>query len=151
MPYQLNGKTLPLGVPFHAAGTNYPSNWLRLSTQAERDAIGIVWVDDEPKYDSRFYWGYDADGNLIPKDHSSLVSNWKTATEKVANTILSPSDWMVVREVDNAQPMPSGYKDWRQDIRNYCEGKVTSIMLTTTTDELATYITTQTSLFFLPK
>lgn len=140
--FVLDGKPLSLDRPFQAHGTLYPANWLRLATPEERAAIGITWQpDDNKKYDQRFYWGYDADGNLIPKDHAGLVSNWTSQTTSTANTYLAPTDWMVVREADNGTVVPSGIKAWRQEVRNACEGKVTMLMLTTTTPELADYIT----------
>lgn len=121
----------------------YPANWLRLASPAQREAIGITEVPDpaEPIYDQRFYWGYTASGTLIPKDHSQLVTNWVDQTRTTANTLLSPSDWTIVRLVDNGAPVPSGIQAWRQDIRTCCNDKVSSIETTVTTDELATYIT----------
>jgi hypothetical protein len=44
----LDGKPLPLDRAFTTSdGTQYPANWLRLSTIEERDAIGITEVPDE--------------------------------------------------------------------------------------------------------
>ena len=48
---------------------------------------------------------------------------------------------MVVREADNGTVCPAETKSWRQLIRLSCETKVTNIEATTTTDELAAYIT----------
>lgn len=141
--FVLNGKPLPLDRPFEANGTLYPANWLRLASPAEREAIGITEVPDpsEPSYDQRFYWGYTASGTLIPKDHGVLVSGWSDQTRTTANTLLNPTDWTVVRELDNGTPIPSGIKDWRQRIRVACEDKVVFIQTTADTPELATYIT----------
>ena len=139
--FVLDGKPLALDVPFEANGTLYPANWLRLATPDERAAIGITEEPDPPYYDQRFYWGYTASGTLIPKDHGVLVSGWVDQTRKTANTILFPTDWMVVREVDNGVPMSSGVKAWRQETREACEVKVYIIRDTDTTDELASYIT----------
>jgi hypothetical protein len=139
--FVLNGKPLALDVPFEANGTLYPANWLRLASPAERAAIGITEQPDPPSYDQRFYWGYTASGTLIPKDHTQLVSQWTDTTRSTANTLLAPTDWMVVREIDNGTPVPSGIRGWRQDVRYSCEGKVTMIDLTQTTPELAEYIT----------
>jgi len=139
--FVLNGKPLALDVPFEANGTLYPANWLRLASPAERAAIGITEQPDPPIYDQRFYWGYTSSGTLIPKDHTQLVSQWTDTTRHTANTLLAPTDWMVVRELDNGTPVPSGVRGWRQDIRYSCEGKVTMIDLTQTTPELAEYIT----------
>ena len=139
--FVLNGKPLPLDVPFEANGTLYPANWLRLSSPTDRAAIGIVEQPDPPVYDQRFYWGYTSSGTLIPKDHTQLVSDWTSNTRQTANTLLSPTDWMVVREVDNGTVVPSGLKEWRQTIRYCCEDKVTMIVLSPDTPTLANYIT----------
>lgn len=139
--FVLDGKPLALDVPFEANGTLYPANWLRLATPDERAAIGITEEPDPPVYDQRFYWGYTASGTLIPKDHGVLVSGWVDQTRQTANTILFPTDWMVVREIDNGVPMSSGVKAWRQETREACEVKVYIIRDTDTTDELASYIT----------
>ncbi len=139
--FVLNGNPLPLDTPFEANGTLYPANWLRLATPAEREAIGITEVPDPPSYDQRFYWGYTASGTLIPKDHEGLVTLWSDTTRQTANSLLSPTDWVVVRELDNGTSVPSGIKAWRQQIRYACEGKVSMIALTTDTPALADYIT----------
>jgi hypothetical protein len=43
--------------------------------------------------------------------------------------------------IDNGTPIPSGTQELRQSIRVACEGKVESIAVTSTTDQLAVYIT----------
>ena len=141
--FVLNGNRLPLDVAFEAGDTMFPANWLRLASPEERAAIGITEVPDPPSpyYDQRFYWGYTASGTLIPKDHGVLVSGWVDQTRTTANTLLSPSDWSVVRMVDNGTPIPSGVQIWRQDIRGACNYKVFNITTTISTDELASYIT----------
>lgn len=142
MPFQLpDGRTLALDTPFTWNQIQYPANWLRLSTQQQRAELGIVEVPDAPIYDQRFYWGFDADGKLIPKDHAELVEQWSTQTRTAANTLLTPTDWMVVREMDNGTPMSDAYRDWRQSVRGASEAKVAAIKATSTTTELATYIT----------
>lgn len=139
--FLLDGKPLALDRPFVAHGTQYPANWLRLATPAERAAIGITEAPDPRPYDQRFYWGWTASGTLIPKDHEQLVSQWTEQTDTTANTLLTPTDWMVVREADNGKAMPSGIKEWRQSIRLACGDKITMLNLTKTTDELANYVT----------
>ena len=59
MAYKLNGEYLQVDVPF-TVGTgkdaiNYPANWLRLTSDEEKKAIGITEVDDPKTYDKRFY------------------------------------------------------------------------------------------------
>jgi hypothetical protein len=139
--YLLDGKPLSPYQAFTHDGIKYPANWIRLSTPEERAAIGITEVPDAPGYDQRFYWGYTASGTLIPRDHSELVATFSRDTRSIAGDILTPSDWYVVRESDNGTPVPSGVREWRQETRSACEAKVTMVELTTTTEQLAEYIT----------
>jgi hypothetical protein len=53
--FMLNDKPLALDVPFTQDGIQYPANWLRLASPAERAAIGITEVADPVAHDSRFY------------------------------------------------------------------------------------------------
>jgi hypothetical protein len=55
--FMLNDKPLPIDTPFEVDGTQYPSNWLRLTTLEEKQAIGITEVPDPETWDDRFYWG----------------------------------------------------------------------------------------------
>jgi hypothetical protein len=137
----LDGKPLSPDRAFTHDGIQYPANWLRLSTLEEKEAIGITEVPDPPIYDQRFYWGYDQDGQLIPKDHAQLCEQWVNQTRQTANTLLQPTDWMVVREIDNGTAMSADWKVWREDVRLATNAKVLSIGETVDTAELAAYIT----------
>ena len=137
----LDGKPLSPDVAFTHDDIQYPANWLRLSTLEQREAIDITEVPDPAPYDQRFYWGYDQDGNLIPKDHTELVELWCDQTRVTAGTLLQPTDWMVIREADNGVVVPQDIKTSRENTRLLCGDKITAIEATTTTDELAAYIT----------
>jgi len=137
----LDGKPLSPDVAFTHDGIQYPANWLRLATPEERTAIGITEEPDPQPYDQRFYWGYDSDGNLIPKDHAQLIEEWSQQTRTTAGTLLQPTDWMIIRQADNGVEADPAIKTWREDIRLATGDKITAIEDTTTTDELAAYIT----------
>lgn len=132
----LDGKPLSPDVAFSHDGIQYPANWLRLASPEERAAIGITEVPDPPAYDQRFYWGPD-----LPKDHGQLVEQWAQQTRATAGTLLAPTDWMVVRKVDNGTEIPLDWQLWRELVRIKTGEKVTAINATTTTEELAAYIT----------
>ena len=119
-----------------ATGTQYPANFLRLSSPAERAAIGITEELDPAWYDQRFYFGPE-----LPKDHTQLVEQWVAQTRTTANTLLAPTNWQVIREADNGKPMGAGVKAERERNRTAAGGKITAINATTTTAELAAYIT----------
>ena len=137
----LDGKPLAPDVPFTHAGIQYPANWLRLSTAKQRKDIGISEVPDPQPYDQRFYWGYDDKGDLIPKDHAQLVDQWVAQTRQTANTLLQPTDWIIIREADNGKAADPLLKTWREDIRLATGTKTTAIRETVDTPALAAYIT----------
>ena len=141
--FLLDGRPLPLDAPFTTPdGTQYPSNWLRLASPEERAAIGIQEVaDPPPPPDQRFYWGWDAGGQPIPKDHAQLVEQWSQQTRATANSLLNPTDWLVIREADSGTAMPADVKARREEIRVLSREKVAAIQATATTDALAEYIT----------
>jgi hypothetical protein len=122
-----DGTVLPLDRPFSIGGVKYPANYLRLSTEAEKEAIGITWVPDPPQYDGRFYWGYDAEGHLIPKDHAQLVEQWTQQTRTTANSLLSPTDWIIIREADNGKAADPVLKTWREELRLAAGSKIYEI------------------------
>jgi hypothetical protein len=133
----LDGKPLPLDVPFtDAKGQQYPANWLRLSTLEEKEAIGITEGADPEQYDQRFFWSPS-----LPKDHKQLVQQWCAQTRQIAGTLLAPTDWLVIRKLDNKTAIPADIKALREDIRKACQNKVTAITKTKDTPELASYIT----------
>ena len=138
----LRGAPLSPDVPFtDIKGIQRPANWLRLSSPEERTEVGITEEPDPPTWDQRFYWGYDAEGHLIPKDHAQLVDQWVAQTRHTANTLLTPTDWIIIREADNGKPADPLLKTWREDIRLATGVKVTAIRDTADTPELAAYIT----------
>ena len=57
--FLLNGQPLAVDTPFTANDIQYPANWLRLATQAEKEAIGITEVADPVRASDVFYWNGD--------------------------------------------------------------------------------------------
>ena len=134
--FMLDGRPLAPDTAFTHEGIQYPANFLRLASPEERAAIGITEVPDPAPYDQRFYWGPD-----LPKDHAQLVEQWTQQTRTTAGTLLAPSDWLVIRELDNGTAVPDAWRTWRESIRTATGDKVAAIEQTTDTDELAAYIT----------
>lgn len=140
--FLLDGKPLSPDVAFtDINGIQRPANFLRLATPEEREAAGVTEVPDPPTWDQRFAWGYSEDGTLIWKDHTQLVEQWVAQTRQTANTLLQPTDWMVIREADNGVAMSQEVKDRREEIRQLSGVKIAAIKATTTTEELAVYVT----------
>lgn len=93
--FLLNGNPLAVDTPFtDKDGNQYPANWLRLSTPAEKKAIGITEVADPVRADDRLYWGGDInnpkaleDKPEFKEDGSPLyVQKYNPLTEKMEDT-----------------------------------------------------------------
>ena len=148
----LNGKPLALDRAFTAPdGTQYPANWLRLASPEQRAAIGITEQADAPSYDQRYFWGYDADGELIPKQledevitpddgepytQTGLKTQHIRQTKETANTLLQPTDWYVVRNFERNIEVPVGIVSFRAGVIAVSEERETLIGLTTSVVEL---------------
>jgi len=127
MGYYIGTRGLPMDIPWEHNDVSYPANWLRLSSSQDRAELGITWGDVAEYYDQKFYWGFDADGNLIPKTYVDLQANWVAKTKQTANRFLAPSDWRVIKAKETSKTMNAGWKTWRQTIRTECGTKVTAI------------------------
>ena len=68
MAFKLNGKTLPIDRGFTHNDIQYPRNWLRLSTQEDKDALGITWEADLVRHDDRYYWNGELDNPKALED-----------------------------------------------------------------------------------
>lgn len=130
MPYKLGDRTLALDVPWEHNDVQYPANWLRLSTAQDRAELGIVWENAGASWNQKFYWGYDADGNLIPKTYTDLKALWIAKTKDTANKLLQPSDWRVIKAKERGTTMNADWKTWRQTIRTECGTMITAIEAT---------------------
>jgi hypothetical protein len=70
MPYKIGTKTIPLDTSFTTEdGVQRPANWIRLATEEEKSAIGLVWeADIDMNFDNRFYWSKDLPKALEDKE-----------------------------------------------------------------------------------
>ena len=130
---KLDGKTLQYDRAFTHEGISYPANWLRLTTLEEKQAIGIYEVaDNTQSWDQRFYWGIDN-----PKDLDQLKANYTAEQNYTAGTLLSPSDWRVVKASEVADySVPSEWLDYRAEVRSVCNTRQAEIDEVTTVEAL---------------
>jgi hypothetical protein len=92
--YYQNDKPLRIGKAFTYMDIQYPANWLQLSTEAERTAINIVWVNDPVRADDRFYWNGDINMPKELEDRAEVDENgdpvwvqvWNEDTEQMEDT-----------------------------------------------------------------
>ena len=132
---KLDGKTLPYDRAFTHNGYQYPANWLRNATLSEKNAIGISEVADPPWYDQRFYWGADK-----PKDLADLKKIWIDNQKATAGSLLSKTDWMIIRKEEASTAVPSSTTTYRTAVRTQCKKREDQITACSTTAELAALI-----------
>ena len=116
-------------------GVQYPANWLRLTSAAEKQAVGLVEVTTsaDQVYDQRFYWGVDNpkqlddvtddDGNTT----TGLKTQWKNTQNEIAASLLAPSDWRIIKAKETSTNIPSVWKTYRAAIRTACNTRQTEI------------------------
>ena len=146
MAFKLDGSPLAVDVAFKTSdGTQYPANWLKLTTKAEKEAIGITEVADDPVYDGRFYNGdgsakalddvdaKDQEGNLLKNpDGTQMVilgvkSVLKAQEKATAGSLLAKYDWYVVRKAEKSTAIPTAITTYRDAVRTACNTRETEI------------------------
>jgi hypothetical protein len=136
MPFKLGTKTIQLDTPFTHNDIQYPANWIRLATEEDKAAIGLVWEADPVRADDRFYWDGDinnpkaledvielnVDGqNIINEDGTILVtkglkSQFIAQAKQTAGSILAQTDWMITRKVERNVDVPASTAQYRNSI-----------------------------------
>ena len=142
MGYQLaDGTKLPLDVAWtDPDGIQRPANWLRLSTERDRELLGITWVaDTSNSYDQRFYWNsstpkqlndepaVDIEGNETGETPTGLKTLWKAKQNEIAASLLASSDWRVIKAKETSTNIPSTWKTYRAAVRTACNTRQTEI------------------------
>ena len=148
MGYQIGDRKLPLDVAWtDADGIQRPANWLRLSTDRDRELLGITWVaETSNNYDQRFYWDVDnpkqlndeaildEDGNDTGEVQTGLKTLWKAKQNEIAASLLAPSDWRVVKvlEVNTSfsaakTALPTKWQTYRAAVRTACNTRQAEI------------------------
>ena len=146
MGYYLGSRALPMDRPWTADnGTQYPANWLRLSSTADRDAIGVSWGADEPICDQRFYWSPTLAKQLDDKTETvdgvettttGLKTLWKSKQNDIAGTLIAPSDWRIIKAKETSTNIPTAWKTYRAAVRTSCNTRQTEIDACTTVEAL---------------
>lgn len=168
MPYKIGNKTIPLDTPFTTEdGVQRPANWIRLATEEEKSAIGLVWeADIDMNFDNRFYWAKDLpkaleDKEEVKEDGSPLmVQKYNPVTEamedtdkqvvtkglksqfiaqvkQTAGSILAQTDWMVTRKVERDVAIPTDVVAYRASVVAKADELEASITAVTTVEQLA--------------
>ena len=136
MPFKLGTQTIQLDTPFTHNDIQYPANWIRLATEEDKAAIGLVWEADPVRADDRFYWDGDinnpkaledvielnVDGQNILDDNGNpiitkgLKSQFIAQAKQAAGSILAQTDWMITRKVERNVDVPASTAQYRNSV-----------------------------------
>ena len=150
----LDGRKLRQGRPFtDSNGTQYPGNWLRLTSDEEKAAVGITWKADPERFDSRYYYsagnprpvadGTDENGN----EYTGLKTNFAAEQKTVAGQMLSNTDWYVTRKAETGVDVPADVSTYRAAVRTVCNAREVEITSVTTTEELEALMKAPTQVY----
>ena len=135
--FTLNGQTIQYDRPWThpETGTQYPANWMRLTSLAEKQAVGLIEVATpvSQSYDQRFYWSAsnpkqledvtDDDGNTT----TGLKTLWKQKQNEIAASLLAPSDWRVIKAQETGGTVATEWTTYRAAVRTACNTRQTEI------------------------
>ena len=109
--FLLDGKPLNIDAPFEHEGVRYPSNWLRLTSLGEKEAIGITEVPEPENYDGRFYLSPGVARNL-----SGVKTEYINRINESTNSLLKETDWYVIRKIERSIDIPSNVTSYKEAI-----------------------------------
>lgn len=168
--YKCNGKTIRPGQQFvDADGTTHPGSWYTYSVE-QKTALGITEIVQQPHPNSVLYnWGYNDDGTVTstakalddinevdengdprldddgvqvvtPGVKSNLIGEVRTQQ----GSLLSQTDWALVRKVDTAVSVPVNIQTWRDAIRTKATAMEDAITAAADTAAVAALFVTYT-------
>jgi hypothetical protein len=88
---------------------------------------------------------------VVPFALDGSKGTYTSEVKAKAYSILQPTDWLVVRQVENDTPIPTDWNDWRESVRLESQGKVTAIESCETADDLNAYVTSEAYGFWPPE
>ena len=120
--FMYNGREIKVGKSWRDDnGVRHPRNWNIWSAE-EKEVVGIVEIEikEETPPDSRLYsWSRNSDGtiNKKPKDFVKLKESLTENIKTTQGSLLSQTDWTIVRKVDTGTEVPVNIQTWRDAIR----------------------------------
>ena len=129
-----------IGKPFEYDGNRYT---VAGATHATFMSLGFTQVIPQQRPDSQFYVvsGPDAAGaySSTPRDLDQLKLNFILRQKQEARSLLSPSDWYVLRAVEGT-PVPAAYTTYRDSIRTTSDLRCDQINGAASVEELEALI-----------
>jgi len=134
---KLDGLPYAVGTAFTRNGNSYPGNWYQNATAGERLDMGFTEVADPEPYDQRYYYGYDAEGNLLPRPVAECGAVIVAEAKATAYAIIAKNyDWRVMKALMEGVAIPSDVTTGAAAIRTCCNDIEDAVAEATTVEEL---------------
>jgi len=131
----------PVAFKHPTTGMQYPRNWITLSTDSEKSALGIIEITYSGSYGNPDYYTntesspvYDASAGTVvitkgktAKNLTSLKADKINIMETSTNQYMSSTDWYVVRKAETNTAIPSNVTAYRTACRLVCNSVKTAI------------------------
>ena len=88
---------------------------------------------------------------IVPLPLTESKGTYTEETKAKAYTILQPTDWLVVRKVENGSAIPTDWNNWRESIRLESQNKVATIDACADADALEAYVTSEAYAYWPPE
>lgn len=139
----LTGERYHLYRPFKHEGRQYTRSGATEETFLE---LGFVPVTQQTRPDDRFHYVVGPDNygffTTNPKPLGPIKEELIKEQRTEANRLLSSTDWMVVRAIDDPEkPVSDEIQQFRASVRSICSGRVDAIKAATTHEELEALVT----------
>ena len=123
MYYILEGRKLRPGRPFAINGFSYSYEWLTQQNEDTRASLGITIEEETVDYfDPFFYKSLNT-----PKDLAVLQELLVAKQKRICNSLLSPSDWYIIRNQEESTAIPANVTTYRQAVRAKCVERESAI------------------------
>ena len=151
-----DGKTVHKGTAFTYNEIQYPSNWLELSTDSEKEALGLDLIVETSRPNDKFYWVTDnGDGTYsttskdledgaeyidlrgVTRRQLGMKSQFIVQVKTTAGSILAQTDWMVIRKAERDVAIPADVVAYRAEVVAKADELEAAINAVTTVAELA--------------
>ena len=124
-------------------GIKHPSNWMIWSEDYKKNTMKLTWEEPLGRFDSFYYSSWNSDGDqLVPKPVADLKTILTLQTKEKSKSILSDTDWYIVRKTETDVAIPTEITAFRTAVRT-CYGNIkTAINNASDVDGLQTLYTT---------
>ena len=115
------------------------------ATHATFTELGFTQVIPQQRPDDRFYIvnQISADGSYssTPRDLDQLKLNFIMEQKTTARSLLSESDWYVLREAEGGAGVPADFRNYRISVRTIADARCAEIFAAASVEALKTLIT----------